>query len=71
MPYIVGNISDMKALIPIRQYRPPMPTMHIAPIVHNAAPVAKIASRRLELTYFIKAVAMNLPQRKSAIAMML
>ena len=68
---MVGNISDIKMLMPTRLYRPTMPTMKIAPNEHIAAPIAKSMSKRRVLIYFIKKVEMKRPERNRVIAKML
>ena len=44
IPYIVGNMSDMKKLIATRQYRPGIPTMNMVPNVAHTAPAPNTAS---------------------------
>ena len=68
---MVGNISDIKALMATRHPSPTGPTKTIVPTVHRAASAPKMASSLCEFTYFMRPVAIKRKHRNMPMAMML
>ena len=50
IPYIVGNMSDINALMPIKQYNPVMSVKNIVPIVQMEAQIPNTNSNLREFT---------------------
>ena len=61
----------MKKLMPIKLYKPGIPTMRMAPNEQIPAPTAKIDNSIRVLTYRMRKVAINLLERNKDIATML
>ena len=68
---MVGNISDIKADVAMRQYNPGIPSIRMVPLVVRMPPMAKYISNRRALMYFIRQVQIKRLVRKNAMATML
>ena len=71
IPYIVGNISDIHADTPTRQYRPYIPSINITPVVKIVAATESVARSAPGLKYLRMKVHINRLMQNITIAIML